>query len=83
MPLYCDYLIVSWMTGMQDWPGNNWWGGNRNNPPGPFMYYGWDCEWALGLTSKGSNEGAWVHPAFESHDQRRAHASPPSGIRCG
>ena len=60
---FCDYLIVTWMTGMTDWPVNNWWGGNRNNPPGPFYYFGWDCEWSWDTTS-GSNLGAWVHPDF-------------------
>ncbi len=62
-----DYLLISWMTGVQDWPHNNWWGGNRNNPTGPFMYFGWDCEWSWDVTNN-SNNGAWVHPAFESND---------------
>ncbi|MDA9773952.1 chitobiase/beta-hexosaminidase C-terminal domain-containing protein [Saprospiraceae bacterium] len=64
---FSDYVILSWMTGVQDWPGNNWWGGNSNNPAGPFMYFGWDNEWSWDV-SNNSNNGAWVHPAFRSND---------------
>ncbi|GAB2851675.1 InlB B-repeat-containing protein [Hymenobacter ruber] len=60
---FCDYLIVTWMTGMTDWPGNNYQAGNRNVPPGPFWYNTWDCEWSWDTTN-GSNLGAWVHPEF-------------------
>lgn len=64
---FSDYVLLSWMTGVQDWPGNNWWGGNRNNPAEPFMFFGWDNEWSWDVT-KNANNGAWVHPAFESND---------------
>jgi len=64
---FSDYLLVSWMTGVQDWPHNNWWGGNRNTPAGPFMYFGWDNEWSWDVTNN-ANNGAWVHPAFEEND---------------
>ncbi|MDA9774336.1 CotH kinase family protein [Saprospiraceae bacterium] len=64
---FSDYLLVSWMTGVQDWPNNNWWGGNRNTPAGPFMYFGWDNEWSWDVTNN-ANNGAWVHPQFESGD---------------
>ncbi|MDQ3290874.1 MAG: CotH kinase family protein, partial [Bacteroidota bacterium] len=60
---FCDYLIVTWMTGMTDWPNNNFHGGNRNNPAQPFMYFAWDNEWSWDNTF-GSNQGAWVHPQF-------------------
>ena len=60
---FCDYLIVCWITGMTDWPNNNFYGGNRNNPPEGFQYFAWDGEWAWD-TSGGSNEGGWVHPNF-------------------
>ncbi|MEZ5043203.1 MAG: HYR domain-containing protein [Saprospiraceae bacterium] len=60
---FCDYLIVTWMTGTTDWPNNNFYGGNRNTPPEPFMYYCWDGEWSWDTTN-GSSEGGWVHPQF-------------------
>jgi hypothetical protein len=62
---FSDYLIVTWMMGMTDWPSNNHYGGNRNNPAGPFRFYAWDGEWSFDVTN-GSNEGAWVHPAFRT-----------------
>ncbi len=62
---YIDYLMVTWMMGMSDWPGNNFYGGNRNVPAKPFNYFAWDGEWSWDVT-QGSNEGAWVHPEFES-----------------
>uniref|UniRef100_UPI001CF1F45D lamin tail domain-containing protein n=1 Tax=Hymenobacter terricola TaxID=2819236 RepID=UPI001CF1F45D len=62
---FCDYLIVTWMTGMSDWPSNNFHGGNRNVPPGPYWYNAWDCEWSWD-TTLGSNQGAWVHPEFRN-----------------
>ncbi|MEM7393736.1 MAG: chitobiase/beta-hexosaminidase C-terminal domain-containing protein, partial [Verrucomicrobiota bacterium] len=65
LPAYCDYLIVAWMTGVDDWPNNNYWGGNWNNPGGLQRFYGWDCEWAWDTTG-GSNQGAWVHPDFRA-----------------
>jgi len=41
---FCDYLILCWMVGLADWPFNNWFGGNRNEPPSPFMFFVWDAE---------------------------------------
>jgi len=67
VPKFCDYILLSWMTGVQDWPNNNWWGGNSNNPSGPFMYFGWDNEWSWDV-SNNANNGAWVHPQFQSGD---------------
>jgi hypothetical protein len=64
---FSDYILISWMTGVQDWPGNNWWGGNRNSPSGPFMFFCWDNEWSWDVT-KSANNGAWVHPDFRSND---------------
>ncbi|MEM6395585.1 MAG: chitobiase/beta-hexosaminidase C-terminal domain-containing protein [Bacteroidota bacterium] len=64
---FADYLIVSWMTGVSDWPGNNWWAGIRNNPSGKLRYFGWDNEWSWDVTNN-SNNGAWVHPQFRSND---------------
>lgn len=67
VPQFADYLIVSWMTGVQDWPSNNWWGGNSNNPSGNFKYFGWDNEWSWDVT-RNANNGAWVHPAFRRNE---------------
>lgn len=61
---FIDYVILSWFVGMTDWPQNNWWGANRNDPPGPFVYFGWDAEWSW-RTTNGHNNG-WVHPDFRS-----------------
>ena len=62
---YIDYLILTWFIGMTDWPAGNWWGGNRNDVPGPFMYFAWDGEWSW-KTTRGHNNG-WVHPDFRSN----------------
>ena len=61
--MLADYLIVHWYAGVRDWPGNNWWGGNRNVPPEPFMYFSWDGEWSFGV-GQGSPMQPQVHPDF-------------------
>ncbi len=61
---FIDYIMLSWFMGMLDWPENNWWGANRNDPAGPFTYFGWDGEWSW-KTTRGHNNG-WVHPDFRS-----------------
>jgi hypothetical protein len=61
---FVDYLLLSWHIGMTDWPQNNWWGANRNDPPGPFHFFAWDGEWSWGVGS--SPAGAWVHPDFRA-----------------
>ena len=67
---FIDYLMISWMSGMVDWPANNYYGGNRNVPAEPFNYYAWDGEWAWDTQEDcGScppNDGAWVNPFFRS-----------------
>ncbi|MBN1671109.1 MAG: fibronectin type III domain-containing protein [Kiritimatiellae bacterium] len=67
---YCDYIIANWYCGTGDWPGNNWYAGVRNNPPGKTIFLSWDAEdcWdKMGSDRVGrSNDGAWVHPAFRS-----------------
>jgi uncharacterized protein YaiE (UPF0345 family) len=64
---FIDYLMITWMTGMTDWPNNNFQAGNRNNPTTtPTKYFAWDCEWSWDVTN-GSNNGAWVHPDFKSN----------------
>ena len=63
---YIDYVMLSWFGGVGDWPGNNWWGANRNNPPEPFEYFLWDAEWSW-ETTRGHNNG-WVTPGFRRND---------------
>ncbi|MHC4203724.1 MAG: CotH kinase family protein, partial [Planctomycetota bacterium] len=63
---YIDYVMLSWFGGVGDWPGNNWWGANRNEPPGPFEYFLWDAEWSW-ETTRGHNNG-WVSPNFRSNN---------------
>ena len=60
---FADYLILTWMIGMTDWPYNNFQGGNRNNPVSTHKYYGWDAEFSLD-DQRDVNNGAWVHPDF-------------------
>ena len=62
---FIDYVMLSWFVGLSDWPQNNWWGGNRNDVPGPFFYFGWDAEWSW-KTTRGHNNG-WVHPDFRQN----------------
>jgi hypothetical protein len=63
---YIDYVLLSWFGGVGDWPRNNWWGANRNDPPEPFEYFLWDAEWSW-ETTRGHNNG-WVAPQFRSND---------------
>jgi len=63
---YIDYVMLSWFGGVGDWPGNNWWGANRNDPPEPFEYFLWDAEWSW-ETTRGHNNG-WVAPGFRRND---------------
>ncbi len=65
---FSDYLIVNWYAGTGDWPQNNYYGGNRNDPPGPFLYFCWDAEDIFDPLGSGrtgrSNDGAWVQSSF-------------------
>jgi hypothetical protein len=63
---YIDYVMLSWFGGVGDWPGNNWWGAIRNDPPEPFEYFLWDAEWSW-ETTRGHNNG-WVAPGFRRND---------------
>ena len=60
---FIDYLILTWMTGMVDWPENNVWAAHRMSPPEPLLFFGWDAEWSWD-TALGGSDGAWVHPQF-------------------
>ncbi|MGH1362711.1 MAG: lamin tail domain-containing protein [Calditrichia bacterium] len=60
---FIDYMMLSWYGAVTDWPGKNYWGGMRNTPAGPFMFYNWDAEWSWDVTKDyPSVSGAWVHP---------------------
>ena len=67
---YIDYVLVGWWTALDDWPSNNFYGGNRSSasPLGstPFRYYAWDGEWSWDRQRTGSNPSgqARVHSAF-------------------
>ncbi|PRQ04510.1 CotH protein [Enhygromyxa salina] len=61
--LLADYLLVHWYAGVRDWPQNNWWGGNRNVPASPFMFFTWDGEWSFGV-GQGSPDQPQGHPDF-------------------
>ncbi len=65
LPNFVDYLLCSFYSGMNDWPVNNWWGGNRNTPAKPFEFYNWDGETTWGAGNQ-ANLTAWVHPLFRA-----------------
>ena len=59
---FADYIILAWYSRLYDWgPDRNWYGGNRNNPPGPFRFFMWDAEYTL---FSGATPMAWVHELF-------------------
>jgi hypothetical protein len=41
---FADYLLLAFLAGFGDWPNNNWYGGNRNHPSSPFLFFVWDAE---------------------------------------
>jgi hypothetical protein len=62
---FIDYIILFWYCGFGDGVNNNWYGGNRNNPPGPFRFYMWDGEFIfLNTASPSGNVSAWVPHYF-------------------
>ena len=63
---YIDYVILFWFTGLGDGVNNNWYGGMRMDPPGPFRFYSWDSEFVFvpPQATPPGNEGAWVPPYF-------------------
>ena len=59
---FADYIILAWYSRLYDWgPDRNWYGGNRNEPPGPFRFFMWDAEYTL---FSGAAPMAWVHGLF-------------------
>ncbi|MBN1670390.1 MAG: lamin tail domain-containing protein [Kiritimatiellae bacterium] len=57
---YSDYLVLLWFMGTRDWPGNNWYAGMRNSPPGPARFFVWDAEGSFNML----DQTAWVSPDF-------------------
>lgn len=70
VPHFIDYLILNWFSGRTDWPRNNWYAGNRNNPPGPVRFFIWDADEVWDGRCQGPGDptpdiyGARVLPAF-------------------
>ncbi len=75
---FADYLILCWYSGMRDWPQNNWYAGNRNNPPAPARFFIWDAEeiWA----SRDGTSVASVHPRFRARATEEVDADDMVGI---
>lgn len=63
---YIDYVILFWFTGLGDGVNNNWYGGMRMDPPGPFRFYTWDSEFVFvpPEANPPGNESGWVPPYF-------------------
>ena len=63
--LFADYILLAWYSRLDDWgPDRNWYGANRNHPPGPFRFYMWDTEYSL---FAGASPMAWVHRLFRNN----------------
>ncbi|HLU39311.1 MAG TPA: lamin tail domain-containing protein, partial [Planctomycetota bacterium] len=60
---FADYILYYSFSGGGDWPGNNWYVGNRFLPaPGKIRFYIWDCEDSWIRMPGRANDGAWLHP---------------------
>jgi len=60
---FADYVLYYSYSGGGDWPGNNWYVGNRFRPtPGKVRYHVWDCEDSWIRMPGRANDGAWLHP---------------------
>ena len=55
MDKFFDYLLLAWYNGHVDWPRNNYYYINRNNPPGKVMWVNWDAEYSWDLTGQPIN----------------------------
>ncbi len=60
---YIDYLLASWICGMEDWPVNNYYGGYNQEDNIPLKFVGWDAEVSWD-DQGGANPGAWIHREF-------------------
>jgi len=67
VPQFIDYLLLTWSTGMVDWPNNNYYISHRMGPnPEPMRFFAWDGEQCWD-EEMGAHEGAWVAKAFRRH----------------
>jgi hypothetical protein len=50
---YIDYLLVSFYSGNDDWPGNNWYAARRRGAESEgFQFFAWDSEIAMNLSDR-------------------------------
>jgi hypothetical protein len=69
---FIDYLLINWFAGTTDWPENNWYAGNSNDPPGPVRFFVWDADEVWDGRCQGPGDptpghaGAWVKPDFRA-----------------
>ncbi len=63
---HMDFCMLHMFSGFADGLDNNWYGGNRNNPPGLFRFFMWDGELTFhpSFVSPAGNTVAWVPPYF-------------------
>ncbi|MBN1674459.1 MAG: CotH kinase family protein, partial [Kiritimatiellae bacterium] len=59
---FCDYILLSWFAGLYDWPQNNHYYANRNNPVDKVFWMQWDGDYTWELSS--SQTTGRVHPSF-------------------
>lgn len=76
---FIDYLALTWISGMNDWPKNNWWAGHRTDFPDPVRFFGWDGEWSWD-TIQAASPGAWVHESFRPFGSVRTNNSPITNL---
>ncbi len=71
---FSDYLIVSWISGMEDWPINNYYGGYNYEEKSPLLFVGWDAE--VSWDNQGdANPGAWIHREFRKFGEPESEIS--------
>ncbi|MCH8921714.1 MAG: lamin tail domain-containing protein, partial [Planctomycetes bacterium] len=50
---YIDYLLVSFYSGNNDWPSNNWYAARRRGPESEgFQFFAWDSEISMTLSGR-------------------------------
>ena len=66
---FADYILLHCYYGITDWPGNNFYLGNRNgDDPTPTRFFAWDAELAMDIKHRVNlPPGAHVLPQFRHH----------------